>query len=430
MSDIIIKSAQESRIWPSVRFSSEEDPVSSEFVRALAAQGRKILQEPGRFLPMAERIKLLSKWAARWRNPDSPWRRKARLLLPQTIRLSAPMIEKCIDLFFGPIKNEALYELVQKLGGKQPQLVGHILPSNVLAASVESLILEVALGNLSIVKASSRSPLFPLLIVESFTDMDVRLGQYVSLVCWKGGKKELDKALAGGVDRLILYGTQETIGQIETFVSGRLELELRGPGFSVGIIEKEWARKKDLSALARKAACDVALYDQRGCLSLQTVFVERGGEFSPEEFAKELAKALHGLEAKYPLGERTVREAATNRIKKNTFLIRELSGENVFQDSDSLGRYGVLFEPQIRLDEPISGRLATVRPFTDISEILRLLDRSEGGIQGLALPSLVSLDPWRDKDIVRVAEFGSLHSTSLGWQKFPFGRKNTSQGIL
>ncbi len=426
MSNMTAKSVQENHLWPSVRFSSEEDPVSSEYVRVLAAQGRKILEEPSRLLPAKERIKLLSKWAARWRNPDSPWRRKVRLLLPQTIRLSAPMIEKCIDLFFGPIKSEMLSNLAEKLSGKQSQLVGHILPSNVLAASVESLVLEATLGNLSIVKASSRSPLFPLLVVESLADFDQELGLYVSLVCWKGGKGELDEALAGGVDRLILYGTEETIGQIETFASGRLELELRGPGFSVGIIEKEWARKKDLSALARKAACDVALYDQRGCLSLQTVFVERGGEFSPEEFAKELAKALNGADAKYPLGELTVREAAAIRAKKNKLLIRELSGENVFQDSDLLGRYGVLFEPQIRLDEPVSGRLVTVRPFTDITEIVRVMDCSEGGIQGLALPNLVSLDRWRDKNIVRVAEFGSLHSTPLGWQKFPFGRKKAS----
>ncbi|MBI4430385.1 MAG: hypothetical protein HY587_01565 [Candidatus Omnitrophica bacterium] len=410
-------------IWPCVKFSTGEGSISPEFLRELAAEGRRIAIHAGDLIPPAERNRLISDWALRWRNPHSPWRKKARLLLSESVSLSMPMIEMCLDLFFRSIKRDALRDLQERYSGENSQLVGHILPSNVLAASVESLLFEIIVGNVSIVKASSRSPVFPLLVVETLGDVDHRFRQYVSLVCWKGGESGLEDALVSGVDRLIVYGTQETAGRIKLLAPRHVTLDVYGPGFSVGVIEKEWAKQKDLTALAWKAALDVSIYDQRGCLSLQTIFVEEGGEFSPKEFACALAKALREFEDQYPLGRLTAKEGGMTRSRRNKWLIKELLGEDVFQESDLRGRYTILFEPGLNIDEPLAGRLVTVRPFSNVTELENLFDQHQGVFQGLALTNADRSERWRNKRIIRVAEFGSLHSTMFGWQKSPFSNR-------
>ena len=45
----------------------------------------------------------------------------------------------------------------------------------------------------------------------------------------------------------------------------------------------------DAEETAHKAAYDVALYDQQGCLSPQLVYVEEGGAVTPKELAALLA---------------------------------------------------------------------------------------------------------------------------------------------
>lgn len=416
----------EKMVWPCVKFSAGEGTLSSQFVSELADYGRRVMSKPANLLTPQDRVCLISDWAVRWRNPYSPWRKKARLLLPESVRLSRPMIEMCLDLFFRSIKTDQLKRLIGQFAPKQPQLIGHILPGNVLAASVESFLAEIVLGNFNIIKASSRSPVFPLLVVETLGEMDARLKPYVSLLCWKGGEASLDAALISGVDRLIVYGAKDTIEQVKMTASQRADIDEFGPGFSVGVIDKDSAKKKDLTALAWKAALDTSIYDQRGCLSLQTVFVERGGDFSPEEFAYAFAKALSELESQYPLGELTVREAGVIRARRNKWLIRELMDEEVFQISDRYGRYTVLFEPVLSMDQAVSGRMVTVRPFLNTTELSEFFSGHKPGFQGFALANLTQSESWQGHDIVRVAEFGSLHSTMLGWQKFPFSKAHVT----
>ena len=63
----------------------------------------------------------------------------------------------------------------------------------------------------------------------------------------------------------------------------------------------------DAEALAHKAAYDVALYDQQGCLSPQLIYVEEGGAVTPKEFA---ASSRHGSG---PLANRVAARSGSHR---------------------------------------------------------------------------------------------------------------------
>src|SRR3989338_9000555 len=137
--------------WQSITFSSEDAPITTEWIQRLLEEARKMLDDPSSDLPPVERIEKLCLWAERWRNPRSPWRLKAEHMLPESTRLSRPMLNACLNLFFRSFRREALEALVQRFPDESKQLVGHILPANVLAASAESFLAETVLGHVNIV---------------------------------------------------------------------------------------------------------------------------------------------------------------------------------------------------------------------------------------------------------------------------------------
>jgi len=60
---------------------------------------------------------------------------------------------------------------------------------------------------------------------------------------------------------------------------------LQGPKVSVAYVSSASLTRSGLGGLAARAAFDVALYDQQGCLSPHAIYVQRGGEVGPAAFA-------------------------------------------------------------------------------------------------------------------------------------------------
>lgn len=107
-------------------------------------------------------------------------------------------------------------------------------------------------------------------------------------------------ALPEAVDHVVAYGSDETIEALRASLREGVSFEGRGHGFGVSYVDEV------TDAHARAVALDVALYDQRGCLSPQGVFV-RG---DPVDFARRLHDALGALEATLPRGIVDLADAA------------------------------------------------------------------------------------------------------------------------
>jgi len=132
--------------------------------------------------------------------------------------------------------------------------------------------------------------------------------------------------------------------------------------------------------LARRAATDVCVFEQTGCASPHTIFVEDGGARSPEEFAEVLAKELDKALVRFP--PPPIEPDDASRV-----MARRIRGELTGRVWCSRGTaWTVIFDGEgaASLAPPCYGRVITVRAVTQANDTLKLVD---DGIQtiGLAL---------------------------------------------
>ncbi len=77
-----------------------------------------------------------------------------------------------------------------------------------------------------------------------------------------------------------------------------------GPKLSLAIVGAERLADDDSARRAAAAiAADASAFDQQGCNSPHTVFVERGGHVTPAEFARRLGEAMEAESRHSPLAE-------------------------------------------------------------------------------------------------------------------------------
>ena len=125
---------------------------------------------------------------------------------------------------------------------------------------------------------------------------------------WARERTDLTGRVLSSVDLVAAYGSDETLDGIRE----RLPLSTRFVAYrhrvGVAFIGREALERGGASGSgsARQSALEasraVSLFDQRGCVSPHAVFVEEGGEVSPELWADFLADALQELERELPSG--------------------------------------------------------------------------------------------------------------------------------
>lgn len=107
-------------------------------------------------------------------------------------------------------------------------------------------------------------------------------------------------------DRLWAYGSDETMTEVATTLPPGVALHAHGSGFGAALIE-EVRSETELAALLTALADDIALFDQRGCLSPRIVLVS-AHSVSASTVASELAAALGKVELRVPRGRLTAHE--------------------------------------------------------------------------------------------------------------------------
>jgi hypothetical protein len=130
-------------------------------------------------------------------------------------------------------------------------------------------------------------------------------------------------------------------------------------------IGKESLNKEtNLQKLFRRVATDCSVFDQYACASPHTIFVERGGELSPKEFAENLAEHMEKAASRIP------KEPADAGTAGNINSIRMLYEftETLWTSDDT--SWSVLFDEkgQDGLVNPTYSRVITVRAINDIYE--------------------------------------------------------------
>ncbi|MBN2578676.1 MAG: hypothetical protein JXB10_06760 [Pirellulales bacterium] len=329
--------------------------------------------------------------AAAWTRSDHPLAEMIRRLglgfLPLWMRknnLSALCARSlrgdyhCLDRFVQLAHDDPQWYRAQPRG-----LAVHWVAGNVPVVGLLSFLPSFLCKNANILKAPHESAgLLPRLL-QGFADVCFTNSQgetitgrvltdATAVLYFDRNDLEAARALSLGADVRVAWGGREAVEAVMNFPRrfGTEDL-IFGPKLSLAIVGRE--RLGDVESARRDAlavARDTAAFDQQGCNSPHTVFVERGGAVMPTDFARFLAEALQSVTRQSPL--QTVDPASA----MNVLGVRaeyDIRGEAFYAPGMD---YTVVYAEEDRgLAEPCYLRTLFVRPVDDVFDVVPFCSR-------------------------------------------------------
>jgi len=376
---------------------AEVDSLES-LIDGLRARGETL-----RRTPLGNLIGLCDAAAVRWTRPDHPlaaairrydlgflplWMRRENL--ERVCRRSLRGCPESLDRFARLSESDPLLVRAQPRG-----LVVHWLAGNVPVLGLLSLLLSFLCKNTNVLKVSRASAgLLPHLL-EGFRDVhftdaeghavDGRiLLETTAVVYADRTDRQTAQTLSMSADARIAWGGREAVEGI-VGLPRRPDAEdiVFGPKTSWVVVGAE--RLADAAVAHRTAvsiARDAAAFDQHGCNSPHTVFVERGGGgggVKPAEFAGILAEALETVCRQRPPAAPDPASVMTVLALRTEY---DMRGEARY---DRGVEWSVLYSDEDRgLAEPCGWRTLFVRPVDDVFAVAEFCTRETQTV-GLAV---------------------------------------------
>lgn len=215
--------------------------------------------------------------------PSSPLLARALAAIVSDGALSEAMAARVLDLTAARYTPDALASL--RSDRFADRAVRVVLASSVAVAPLRAVALPLLYGARSLrVKPSSRQPRFASLLVDALATHDVNV--------------VLDDGAPADV--VVAYGSDETLTATRDALPAGVVFYGYGHGYGASVVTAP------SDEAARAVALDVALHDQRGCLSPQSVLVVGDAR----AFALSVHRALGELDRALPRGPMEVGDAA------------------------------------------------------------------------------------------------------------------------
>ncbi len=230
-----------------------------------------------------KRRSVLLAGAAQWADPASGVRRAARARLAGE-QWPAPVVEAALDNVLRDA--DAFLSRIPDADAGGLRVLA-ILPGNVIGPAIAVAYCAAAAGSTILLKASHRELHLADIVAEQFETLGPPVAGTLRALRWSGGDADFEAKVFGRVDRILVFGDDETIADVRRRAPARVEVIGYGTAYSIAFVGAD----ADVHAAADAAARDIALFDQRGCLSPQSVYVE-GGEARAILFAHALRDAL------------------------------------------------------------------------------------------------------------------------------------------
>ncbi|WP_269542328.1 acyl-CoA reductase [Cerasicoccus fimbriatus] len=344
-------------------------------------------------------IAIISAAARRWAEPDSELRelRQQGLLFlsswcrPERLaRLADESLRGRRGYLDGPLPIAG--SRVRHLGARQRGLVVHWLAGNVPVLGMLTLVQSILARNANLIKAASRFTRVLPMLLDAFRGLKVvtpggreLLGDdilaSIAVVYFDREDSISAQAISSAADVRLAWGGREAIESVAT-LPRKVTAEdiLFGPKLSFMVIgQSAFDKERKIKRLARRAATDVCVFEQTGCASPHTIFIERGENLSAEDFAVLLAAELDKALVRFPPPPISPDDASRVEARR---IRGELTGR-VWRSKGTAWTV-ILDDAGAELASPCYGRVITIREVDRIDEILPLV---HDGIQtiGLAL---------------------------------------------
>ena len=296
----------------------------------LAAHVRDNAAARLRAMPVARIVEAIDAAIVRLLDRQDPYRRKMEQMLPAVTGYDPEMVRLGLTRYLMTFRKPELLRFLAEdfpnpaiLDGFQPlpkggygkafgpPLLAHIWAGNVPGLPLWSMVCGLLVKSGTIGKVSSAEPLFAGWFAQVLAEVAPDLAECLAVVWWQGGESAPEQAMLGAADLTLAYGSNTSLAAIAGRMPPGKRLLRFGHKVSFAMIAAVALDPAKVADTARRAARDIARYDQQGCFAPHVVFVERGGRLCPRSFARYLARALDAFGHRFPARALTMAETAS-----------------------------------------------------------------------------------------------------------------------
>jgi hypothetical protein len=347
--------------------------VSTEAPAALAARVAQAVEARARLRgrPLRDAIASLAAAAERWKTDEL-----LAAELPAAAGLTGPLVAAALPRAAAALDARAMTALVEREYGAGatarpaptgPALVAQVVASNVPALALPAIALGCLAGAAVVVKSGRHDRCSAPALVRALAVEDPDLAATIVATYWPGGDRTAEAAAFADADVVVVTGGEAALAAVGG--RARRRVVAHGPRTSAAVVAGAWD-----DALVDAVAFDVALHDQRGCLSPHVVWVVEGAL----AFAERLAAALDALARRLPPAPAALETRAARRL---------LSAEAEWTPGGAAwsGPGGTVVYGETAAFRPTSGgRAVRVHPLADVDRLAALVPAGVVECVGLA----------------------------------------------
>lgn len=339
-------------------------------------------------------------------DPTSARRRALDRLLTEGSGLSPEGLQAGLESALGGWTGATAERLVREASGlpTSPEgLVLVVLASNLPGLAAQALLPALALGRRVLLKSPGAEPFFAPALLQELEGQAPELVSGRAAAVWCGGDRLLEDPLLERAATVLAYGSDAALHDLRSRSRGRF-LGF-GPRISLAIL----GRDLDPETLAPRLARDVALFDQRGCLSIHAVLVL--GDARP--WLEPLGRALAERAETWPPGPAELPALAEVRGLREEAALRGLATVELDPEQGT-----VVIETTPRLQASPGLRFVRLHSLDDPGDLDRLLAPWKDRLQGVALAGggLDGLETiLRRLGATRIVAPGELQSPDASW---------------
>lgn len=357
-------------------------------------------------MPQEEIVEALAGFAARWRDTAYPPRRQAEQLQNP---FPFAMVRISLDALLDSLSAPEMWRLIDSEATRDAAgypLIGHVIAGNTPLLAWVSIIRALLVRSASLVKLpSGPAAEWGRIFSDSLAEVSPELSLCVCMAEWRGGTSELDDALCRGVDLVMAHGSDVTMSALKTVCPITTPLIGYGHRVSFGLVLQGGMTVETADGFAQ----DILIYDQGGCLSPQTIFVEGNWE-TASSFAGLLADALANAVKILPLPFRTARAAPA--VHEARLLARMADGNRLWEDPSL--RWTVIARPSpVFALSPTFG-VVSVQPLKNLAALPEAIAPVTGVLQGCAVAG--SSDGYLP-GVSYLCDPGKMQAPPLDWRQ-------------
>ena len=282
--------------------------------------------------------------------------------------------------------------LGKKMMAHPKGVITHWLAGNVPALGMISLVQGLITKNANVVKLPRENGLvLPVLLSHMSLHLYNKgsitlrgnqvLGPCLLVYCDRNATAAQNN-LSVNSDVRVAWGGREAVESVMSLPKkyGTDDL-IMGPKYSFAVIARNSFDASQVRTVCHKVAMDASVFEQQGCNSPHTIFVEQGGEVSPIDFAKKLGESMEDVLKRVPKSPISSGDAYSLVNMRSTY---SFTGQ-VFASKGT--EWTVIYSEEEGLAKPCYFRTLFVRPVENITDVLPLIEHKKHQTLGLSIQS-------------------------------------------